>query len=85
MKFFCYSFHLYRYPHRKWKRKQKTRVKALYRNIKNERFFTVFIGGLVIIVSKQHQSVLFYTKRLCIVSGRIKIVFRRNDYGYIII
>ncbi|KUU44852.1 hypothetical protein BZL70_21630 [Escherichia coli] len=53
--------------------------------MKNERFFTVFIGGLVIIVSKQHQSVLFYTKRLCIVSWRINIVFRRNDYGYIII
>ncbi|EEV5867016.1 hypothetical protein EJW85_23615 [Escherichia coli] len=67
------------------KKKTKTRVKALYRNIKNERFFTVFIGGLVIIVSNQHQSVIFKTNRLCVVLGRINIVFRRNDYGYIII
>ncbi|EFI4200455.1 hypothetical protein GXU17_002882 [Escherichia coli] len=66
-------------------KKTKTRVKALYRNIKNERFFTVFIGGLVIIVAKQHQSVISKTNRLCVVLGRINIVFRRNDYGYIII
>ncbi|EFO2789320.1 hypothetical protein FCZ48_11585 [Escherichia coli] len=66
-------------------KKTKTRVKALYRNIKNERFFTVFIGGLVIIVSNQHQSVIFKTNRLCVVLGRINIVFRRYDYGYIII
>ncbi|HII2114219.1 hypothetical protein POW83_06600 [Escherichia coli] len=39
-------------------KKTKTRVKALYRNIKNERFFTVFIGGLAIIVSNQHPGML---------------------------
>ncbi|EFN9663142.1 hypothetical protein D3G64_15685 [Escherichia coli] len=66
-------------------KKTKTRVKALYRNIQNERFFTVFIGGLVIIVSNQHPGMLFKTNRQCIVLGRINIVFRRNDYGYIII
>ncbi|HAH0871496.1 TPA: hypothetical protein GFY72_10505 [Escherichia coli] len=66
-------------------KKTKTRVKALYRNIQNERFFTVFIGGLAIIVSNQHPGMLFKTNRLCVVLGRISIVFRRNDYGYIII